>query len=130
MAKDQHVPRRSYATKNTLETFYRGGPIAIQHQQNHRKKNGGGGVVFLACANGDEVTLVDATTGGVRSRTDGDTEPITALCFSADGKKVFAASRSLALRELDVDRGRFIGRKWKPHKMPVLAMSVDPTGLF
>ena len=131
MAKDQHVPRRSYATKNTLETFYRGGPIAIQ-QNHHRKKDGGGGggVVFLACANGDEVTLVDATTGGVRSRTDGDTEPITALCFSADGKKVFAASRSLALRELDVDKGRFIGRKWKPHKMPVLAMSVDPTGQF
>ena len=50
--------------------------------------------------------------------------------FSADGKKVFAASRSLALRELDVDTGRFIGRKWKPHKMPVLAMSVDPTGQF
>ena len=73
---------------------------------------------------------MDATTGGVRSRTDGDTEPITALCFSADGKKVFAASRSLALRELDVDTGRFIGRKWKPHKMPVLAMSVDPTGQF
>ena len=131
MAKDQHVPRRSYATKNTLETFYRGGPIAIQHhhqQQQQHKKNIGG--VVLACANGDEVTLVDATTGGVRSRTDGDTEPITALCFSADGKKVFVASRSLALRELDVDRGRFIGRKWKPHKMPVLAMSVDPTGQF
>ena len=119
MAKDQHVPRRSYALKNTLETFYRGGPIAIDPTHS-----------LLACANGDEVTLVDAKTGGVKSRTDGDTEPITALCFSANGKKVFVASRSLAMRELDVASGRFIGRKWKPHKMPVLAVSVDPSGQF
>ena len=117
MAKDQHVPRRSFSLKNTLETFYRGGPICIDNE-------------LLACANGDEVTVVDAKTGGVKSRTEGDTEPITAMCFSANGKKVFVASRSLAMRELDVESGRFIGRKWKPHKMPVLAVSVDPSGQF
>jgi hypothetical protein len=57
----------------------------------------------------------------------GDSEPITALCFSRDGRSLFAASRSLTAKRYEVATGAEL-RSWKPHEAPVADMAVDGSG--
>ena len=57
----------------------------------------------------------------------GDTEPITALCWSRDGRRVFSASRSMRCSVWDATTGESV-RTFKAHSTPVLYMGVDPTG--
>ena len=57
----------------------------------------------------------------------GDSEPITALCFTRDGGSVYAASRSLTTKRWDVATGAEL-RSWKPHDAPVADMAVDGSG--
>ena len=52
----------------------------------------------LACACGDETTIIDNVSARVLRRCPGDTEPVTALCFTPDGRSLFIASRSLMVR--------------------------------
>ena len=68
----------------SLEVFYTGGPVALSPDGTR-----------LACACHDAVTLVEVSTGKVERTLEGDTEPVTALCWSRDGSQVFNASRSL-----------------------------------
>lgn len=56
-----------------------------------------------------------------------DSEPVTALAVSPDGRLLFAASRSLQLRCWSIDTGQAL-RSFRGHKAPVADMDVDRTG--
>ena len=114
----QSQPRQSFCLRSELRPFHRGGPIQISPDNES-----------IASAIGDEVSIINAKTAKVSHKIKGDSEPITAITWSKCSKKVFIASRSLALKEYSLQESTSV-RKWKPHKMPVLKMSVDPTGQF
>ena len=56
-----------------------------------------------------------------------DSEPVTALALSPDGRLLFAASRSLQLRCWSMESGQVL-RSYKGHKAPIADMAVDATG--
>lgn len=56
-----------------------------------------------------------------------DSEPVTALALSPDGRLLFAASRSLQLRCWSVESGQVL-RSYRGHKAPVADMVVDASG--
>jgi U3 small nucleolar RNA-associated protein 13 len=55
-----------------------------------------------------------------------DSEPVTALALSPDGRLLFAASRSLQLRCWSMEGGQVL-RSYKGHKAPIADMAVDAT---
>ena len=55
-----------------------------------------------------------------------DSEPVTALALSPDGRLLFAASRSLQLRCWSMESGQVL-RSYKGHKAPIADMAVDAT---
>ena len=93
----------------------------------------------LATCVHEAISIVDVATskvaftlgGGGGGRTNdesgGDTEPVTALCWSKDGLRVFSASRSMRCTVWDATTGERV-RSFKAHGMPVLHMTVDPSG--
>ncbi|KAK3279341.1 hypothetical protein CYMTET_12771 [Cymbomonas tetramitiformis] len=107
--------RKSYKVSARSEPFFTGGAVQLS-------PNG----ELLACTCSDEVKLVSLTSGACLKSLPGDTELITALTFTPNGKTLFTASRSLAARQWDVDTGE-AGRTWKMHDAPVAAMAVDTT---
>ena len=111
-----HAPqRKTYAAKASLEVFYTGGPCRLSHD---------GTMVAAACH--EAVNIVEVATGKVVHNLPGDTEPITALCWSKDGRRVFTASRSMRCSVWDATTGESV-RTFKAHSTPVLYMGVDPT---
>lgn len=126
------------AVSSRLEVFYTGGAVALSRDAS-----------CFACACGDETTLVEAASGRVLHRLAGDTEPVTALCFTPCGSRVFIASRSLMVRVHavpgtsmrdgegtmtgrgggdggDVGNGDEAGRPFcRGHTAPVICMIVD-----
>ena len=56
-----------------------------------------------------------------------DSEPVTALALSPDGRLLFAASRSLQLRCWSLDSGEVL-RSYKGHRAPIADIAVDATG--
>ena len=57
------------------------------------------------------------STGAVAHTLEGDTEPITALAWSKDGRRVFSASRSMRCSVWDATTGESV-RNFKAHGMP------------
>ncbi|PRW60889.1 transducin beta 3 isoform A [Chlorella sorokiniana] len=108
--------KQNYRVRNKLETFYTGGTV--------RSSLDGS---LLACACADEVKLLDAATGTVIRTFPGDSEPVTALALSPDGRLLFAASRSLQLRCWSVESGEVL-RSYRGHKAPVADMVLDASG--
>lgn len=99
------------------------------------------GTQLATCVH-ETISIVDVATskvkftlggggGGGGGSLDGgggdDTEPITALCWGKDGRRVFSASRSMRCTVWDATTGESI-RSFKAHGMPVLHMTVDPSG--
>ena len=80
MSHTQAPQRKTYAAKASLEVFYTGGPCRLSHD---------GTMVAAACH--EAVNIVEVATGKVVHNLPGDTEPITALCWSKDGRRVFTA---------------------------------------
>lgn len=58
------------------------------------------------------VQVVDIATGVVKHTFPGDTEPLTAIAVSSNGKHVFSASRSLTSKAWDLTTGTCF-RSWK-----------------
>lgn len=56
-----------------------------------------------------------------------DSEPVTALAISPDGRTVFSASRALLLRAWSAETGKVV-QTYVGHKAPVAGIAVDPTG--
>lgn len=56
-----------------------------------------------------------------------DSEPITSLALSPDGKTLYSASRSLQLKFWSVETGKSL-RSLKAHKAPIADMAVDSSG--
>lgn len=53
-----------------------------------------------------------------------DSEPVTAVALSPDGRLLFAASRSLQLRCWSLESGRAV-RSYKGHAAPIADMALD-----
>ena len=109
---------------------------------------------LAACACGEEANVVDLTTGEVLLTLPGDTELVTAVALSPDGRAAFVASRALAVRQFALPlaaearaaraaafaKGGGDGdaagaahkaelvRSFKAHPQPVATMRVDPSG--
>lgn len=84
-----------------LELFYTGGPVVLSSDAS-----------FVACACTDDLKVVDVETGQVRCTLQGDSELVTALCLSPDGKFLLSASRSLQIRLWDLASVSVL-RTWK-----------------
>ena len=116
MAHQQAQPRKTYAPAASLEVFHTGGPIRLSPD---------GALVATACV--EAVNIVEVATGKVVHCLEGDTEPITALAWSKDARRVFTASRSMRCSVWDATTGESV-RTFKAHSTPILHMGVDPTG--
>ena len=108
--------RKTYAPASSLEVFHTGGPIALSRD---------GKLVAAACQ--EAINVVEVSTGKTLHNLPGDTEPITALAWSRDGKKIFSASRSMRCSVWDATTGESV-RTFKAHNTPILHMTVDPSG--
>lgn len=62
--------RRSFKPGSQLKVFYTGGSARLSRDGQ-----------LLACACGDDISIVSAAGGAVQRTLKGDTEPVTALCF-------------------------------------------------
>ncbi|KFM22720.1 Transducin beta-like protein 3 [Auxenochlorella protothecoides] len=110
------VAKTNYRIESSLEVFYTGGPAALFPDGDR-----------LACACGDETKIIDLETGAVLRSLPGDSEPVTALAISPDGRAVFSASRALLLRAWSAETGKVV-QTYVGHKAPVAGIAVDPTG--
>lgn len=79
-------------------------------------------LLYTAC--GDAVKEVETATGAVLKTFPGDSEPVTAVALSPDGRLLFAASRSLQLRCWSLESGRAV-RSYKGHAAPIADMALD-----
>ncbi|KAL6770716.1 hypothetical protein ACKKBF_B32345 [Auxenochlorella protothecoides x Auxenochlorella symbiontica] len=110
------VAKTNYRIESSLEVFYTGGPAALFPDGDR-----------LACACGDETKIIDLETGAVLRSLPGDSEPVTALAISPDGRTIFSASRALLLRAWSAETGKVV-QTYVGHKAPVAGIAVDPTG--
>lgn len=78
----------------------------------------------LACCMGHPI---DAAPAAAAAACLQDSEPVTALALSPDGRLLFAASRSLQLRCWSVESGQVL-RSYRGHKAPVADMALDASG--
>ncbi|KAL2610086.1 hypothetical protein R1flu_028659 [Riccia fluitans] len=108
--------KKNYKPSAALELFYTGGPVVLSRDG-----------TCAACACADDVKIVDVESGKVVSILKGDTELVTALCFSLDGKALLSASRSLQIRLWEIASATCL-RSWKAHDAPVASMALDSSG--
>ncbi|KAL3678389.1 hypothetical protein R1sor_021345 [Riccia sorocarpa] len=108
--------KKNFKPSAALELFYTGGPVVLTRDGS-----------FAACACGDDVKIVDVESGKVVSTLKGDTELVTALCFSLDGKSLLSTSRSLQIRLWEIASAACL-RSWKAHDAPVASMALDSSG--
>ncbi|KAL0037148.1 hypothetical protein WJX79_002653 [Trebouxia sp. C0005] len=115
MAQQQLKAKLNYKPCSSIEVFYSGGAVSLS-------TNG-----HVACACQDDIKIVDSHSGAVLKTLVGDSEAITALAFSPEGKHLFSASRSLQLKWWSVEQATCL-RTWKGHRAPVAHMAVDCSG--
>lgn len=102
-------PKVTYRAKRKLEAFYTGGAVRLTPDGSH-----------LVCACSDEVKITEVATGNVVRTIPGDTEPITALAVSPNGRILITASRSTMCKIWNIQSGECL-RQWRAHKLPVAA---------
>ncbi|KAK1326881.1 Guanine nucleotide-binding protein subunit beta-like protein B [Acorus calamus] len=108
--------KKSYRCTKSLQRFYTGGPVAVSSDG-----------TFIACACDDKINIVDSSNASVRATLEGDTEQVTALTLSPDGKLLFSASHSRLIRVWDLSSSKCL-RSWKGHEGPVMSMACDASG--
>lgn len=98
---------------------------------------------YLFCADGEEVHVVDASSGTKLYTIKGDTETVTAVAPTPDGTRLFIASRSLLLHfwtlpsltegsgaEGESKPRATLLRQWKSKDSPVLVADYDASGSY
>ena len=100
-APQNKLLKKSYRVKAKLEVFYTGGPIATPESAE-----------FVVCPCADSVKAVELGTSAVIRSFSGDSEPITAVAVSPDGKSIFGSSRSLQTKMWAFESGE-CRRSWK-----------------
>ncbi|KAJ8096809.1 WD40-repeat-containing domain protein [Lipomyces tetrasporus] len=115
------VPTATSATLKTafshsaIEVFFTGGSASVSEDQS-----------LLATAYGEEVVITDLSTGQRKHKFKGDTEQVTTLALSPDGKYVVVCSRSLQMRIFQLPECKLV-RAFKAHDGPVIVMHIDST---
>eukprot|EP01018_Ginkgo_biloba_P035898 Gb_13772 [translate_table: standard] len=108
--------KKNFRCVPALQQFYTGGPFRLSSDGS-----------FIVCACNEHVKLVDLGSGCVKNTFEGDSELITALALSPDGKLLFSASRSRQIRVWDLSSAT-CQRSWKAHDGPVADMTCDASG--
>lgn len=93
--------KKTYKISAKLEVFYTGGPVAVPSSRN-----------LAICPCVDHVQVVDLENSSVVKSFSGDSEPVTAVTVSPDGKRIFGSSRSLQTRYWNSESGE-CHRSWK-----------------
>ncbi|XP_039142084.1 transducin beta-like protein 3 [Dioscorea cayenensis subsp. rotundata] len=116
VARATHSLKRSYRCVQSLQQFYSGGPFAISPDGS-----------FLACGCGEEIKIVDSSTAAVRRTLEGDSEAVTAITISSDGRLLYSAGHSRLIRVWDIPSWKCL-RSWKGHDGPVMGMACHASG--
>lgn len=82
---------------------------------------------FLVCTCDETIKIVDSSDASTKATLEGDTESITSLAISPDGRLLFSASHSRQIRVWDLTTFKFI-HSWKGHEGPIMAMACDASG--
>ncbi|KAJ7554558.1 hypothetical protein O6H91_06G145300 [Diphasiastrum complanatum] len=108
--------KKNFRVTPALQVFYSGGPVRLLPDGSH-----------VACACGEEVKVVEVSSGTVFKTLEGDSELVTSLAVTPDGKSIFVASRSRQIKHWEI-QSTICLRAWKAHESPIADMSVDPSG--
>ncbi|KAL8159910.1 hypothetical protein V2J09_001447 [Rumex salicifolius] len=108
--------KNSYRCTQSLQQFYTGGPFLVSPDGS-----------FLVCTCDETIKIVDSTDASTKATLEGDTESITSLAISPDGKLLFSASHSRQIRVWDLTTYKFV-HSWKGHEGPIMAMACDASG--
>ncbi|KAH7538432.1 protein TORMOZ EMBRYO DEFECTIVE [Ziziphus jujuba] len=109
--------KRNYRCVPSLQQFYTGGPFVVSSDGS-----------FIVCVCGESIKIVDSSSASIRSTIDdGDSEAVTALALSPDGKLLFSAGHSRQIRVWDLSTLKTV-RSWKGHDGPVMGMACHPSG--
>jgi WD40 repeat protein len=102
---------KTWAVQNSSRSSYTGGKVSLSHD--HR---------FLACWNAENVSLLELSSGRVRSTiTAGEDEGFTTFSIAPEDRELATASaRSFLLKRWDMATGKLI-KAWRGHQMPVRA---------
>ncbi|KAK9475616.1 WD40-repeat-containing domain protein [Lipomyces japonicus] len=98
-----------------IEPFFTGTAASISEDQN-----------LLATAYGEDVVITDLSSGQRQNKIKGDTEQVTALALSPDGKFLVVCSRSLQMRIYSLPDCNLV-RSIKAHDGPVIVIHIDST---
>ncbi|KAJ0989940.1 hypothetical protein J5N97_008296 [Dioscorea zingiberensis] len=116
VTRTSHSVKKSYRCVQSLQQFYSGGPFAVSPDGS-----------FLACGCGEEIKIVDSSTAAVRKTLEGDSEAVTAITISPDGRLLYSAGHSRLIRVWDLSSCKCL-RSWKGHDGPVMGMACHASG--
>ncbi|KAK9461368.1 WD40-repeat-containing domain protein [Lipomyces oligophaga] len=100
-----------------IEPFFTEGTASVSEDQR-----------ILATAFADDVVLTSMDDGRRIKKIDGDSESVTTLALSPDGRFLVVCSRSLQMKiyELNLPEVRLV-KSIKAHEGPVIVLSIDST---
>ncbi|KAJ7554555.1 hypothetical protein O6H91_06G145000 [Diphasiastrum complanatum] len=93
--------KKNFRVTPALQVFYSGGPVRLLPDGSH-----------VACACGEEVKVVEVSSGTVFKTLEGDSELVTSLAVTPDGKSIFVASRSRQIKHWEI-QSTICLRAWK-----------------
>ncbi|KAK3846100.1 MAG: WD40-repeat-containing domain protein [Linnemannia gamsii] len=107
--------KTSFKSTQTIESIYTGGKVCISQDEQ-----------FLITTVGEDIDVIEISTGKKLWRLKGDTEIITMFAVTPDGHTLVSASRSLLLKTWDLRTGTLV-RSLKAHDAPIIVMDIDRT---
>ncbi|KAJ6379635.1 hypothetical protein OIU76_016307 [Salix suchowensis] len=109
--------KKNYRCVPSLQQFYSGGPFVVSSDGS-----------FIACANGDNIKIVDSSNASIKANIEVDTDAgLTALALGPNNKFLFSAGHSRLIRVWDLSTFKCV-RSWKGHDGPVMSMACHASG--
>ncbi|KAJ6360440.1 hypothetical protein OIU77_004455 [Salix suchowensis] len=109
--------KKNYRCVPSLQQFYSGGPFVVSSDGS-----------FIACANGDNIKIVDSSNASIKANIEVDTDAgLTALALGPNDKFLFSAGHSRLIRVWDLSTFKCV-RSWKGHDGPVMSMACHASG--